>query len=67
MESREAHILIVSHEVALSFLQSILIRHSVTDRGRFCCFGHSGSVSHFSVADDGRVTAHDINRCVIDR
>ena len=61
MESKDNHILIVSHGGALSFLQSMLIGHSVMDRGHFRLFGSSGSVSHFSVANDGRVTAYYIN------
>ena len=61
MESKDEHILIISHGGALSFLQSMLIGHSVMDRGHFCLFGSSGSVSHFFIADDGKVTAYYIN------
>ena len=65
MESRDEYILVVSHGTTLSFLQSMLTGQSVTDRGHFRFNGSSGSVSRFSVADDGRVTAHYVNRCVI--
>jgi len=61
MESEDEQILIVSHGGALSFLQSMLIGHTVMDRGHFYLFGSSGSVSHFGIADDGRVAAYYIN------
>ncbi len=65
LENMDEHILVISHGTTLSFLQSMLIGQSVTDRGHFRFNGSSGSVSRFSVADDGMVTAYYVNRCVI--
>ncbi len=61
MENGEKNILVVSHGVTLSFLQSMLAGQSVEDRGRFRCNGSSGSLSRFTVEDSGRVTAAFIN------
>ena len=65
MESAEEDILVVSHGTTLSFLQSMLAGQTAADRGRFRFNGNSGSVSRFGIAEDGRVTAYYINRCVI--
>ncbi len=65
MENGDENILVVSHGTTLSFLQSMLAGQAVEDRGRFRFSGQSGSVSRFSVAEDGRVTAHYINRCAV--
>ena len=64
MENEEENILVVSHGTTLSFLQSMLAGQSVEDRGKFRFNGNSGSVSRFSVGDDGRVTALYVNRSV---
>ena len=65
LESQDEHILVVSHGTTLSFLQSMLIGQSVTDRAHFRFHGSSGSVSRFCVAEDGRVTAYYVNRCMV--
>ena len=64
MENREEKILVVSHGTTLSFLQSMLLGGLVEDRGRFRFSGRAGSLSRFTVEDDGRVTVRFINHSI---
>ena len=64
MENEEENVLVVSHGVTLSFLQSMLAGQQAEDRGRFRFRGKSGSVSKFTVGDDGQVTAVYVNRTI---
>lgn len=65
LESEAENILVVSHGTTLSFLQSMLAGQSVADRGHFRFNGSSGSVSRFSISENGRVTASYVNQCVL--
>ena len=64
MENDGENILVVSHGVTLSFLQSMLAGQRAEDRGRFRFRGRSGSVSKFTVGDDGQITAVYVNRVI---
>lgn len=64
MENGEENILVVSHGVTLSFLQSMLAGQQVEDREKFRFRGKSGSVSKFTVSDDGQITAAYVNRVI---
>lgn len=58
------NILVISHGCALSFLQDMFMGRKVEDRGRFRMSGRSGSVSKFSINDDGSVWSEYVNRRV---
>lgn len=60
-DNDEERILIVSHGTTLSFLQSMLLGHTVYDRSRFRFSGRSGSISKFTIDPGGRVTGEYIN------
>ena len=64
MASPAERIIVVSHGTTLSFLQSMLLGQSVEDRGRFRFNGSSGSLSRFTVEEDGRVTASFVNHTI---
>ena len=64
MASPAERIIVVSHGTTLSFLQSMLFGQSVEDRGHFRFNGSSGSLSRFTVEEDGRVTASYVNHTI---
>ncbi|MBR1749765.1 MAG: histidine phosphatase family protein [Ruminococcus sp.] len=60
-ENDEERILVVSHGTTLSFLHSMLLGYSVTDRGAYRFNGSGGSMSKFIIEPDGRVICHYLN------
>ena len=65
MASASQRIIVVSHGITLSFLQSMLSAHSLEDRGCFRFNGSSGSLSRFTVEESGRVTAAFVNHTIL--
>ena len=61
LTNSEEKILIVSHGCTLGFLQAMLMGFDFEDLMKARFSGRSGSVSKFTVEDDGRVTANYIN------
>lgn len=61
IDSDEERILIVAHGTSLSFLHSMLLGYSVTDREHFRFNGKGGSISKFVIEPEGRVVCEYIN------
>ena len=64
ISSDDEKIIIVSHGTLLAFLQAMLMGFEFEDLRRARFNGNSGSVSKFTVDQDGRVTAHYINAMI---
>ena len=61
ISNSDEKILIVSHGCALGFLQAMFMGFEFEDLAKARFSGRSGSISKFSVDNDGRVTANFIN------
>ena len=61
ISSPDENILIVSHGCLLSFLQAMLMGFEFEDIRKAKFNGRSGSISKFTIAPEGRVTAEYIN------
>ena len=61
MNSAEEKILIVSHGCLLGFLQAMFMGFEFEDLENARFSGRSGSISKFTVNQEGRITANYIN------
>ena len=61
VESPDEKILVVSHGCTLSFFQAMLMKFRFEDIAGARFNGRSGSISKFTIDNDGRVTANYIN------
>ena len=62
MNSDAEKILVVSHGITVSFLQSMMMGYTLMDLPRFRFDHPAGGVSKYRIGEDGKVTAMYVNR-----